>query len=118
MDLKPVPKIENIKDVREYVGAMGVHALEIAHERLTKDELSSTKLMLDFADLALKVADMHPKANSSLISAGSGAVINFHFSKPPPNHEEKVVTYDHEPPLPPAPPALQAVATLFNDDLM
>lgn len=125
MELKPVPRIESREDVREYLGALGVHAMEIAHGRLTQDELSSTKLLLDFAELATKLADLHPKAQSNaLLNAGNGAVINFHFSKPPPGMESDTITINATPltveqelELPPPTPALMADALLINDDL-
>ncbi len=96
MDLQPIPKIESPDDIRKYLGALGIHAMETLHTRLVANPDSPTKLMLDFADLALKAGDLYPKANTSLLNAQSGATINFHFSKPPPNHVASTVTYDHE----------------------
>lgn len=119
MELQPLPKIDSPEDVRKYLGALGVHAMELLHNRLADNPDSSTKMLLDFADTALKAGDLYPKAGVGLITAGAGAVINFHFSKPPPNHVLKDVVYDHEPPsvLPPPSVELQADAILLNNDL-
>jgi hypothetical protein len=97
MTLREVPDVKDRNDVLEYAGALGIHALEVAHKRLVYDTDSSTKLLLDFAELSFKVADLMPKGgNGGLISTGPGAVINFHFSKAPPGKENATITIENE----------------------
>lgn len=91
------PNLDSMEETRKFLGALGVHAMEMLHGRLIGDPGSSNKLLLEFADTAMKAADIYPKANAALLGPGTGATINFHFSKPPPGHSESVVTYDHEP---------------------
>lgn len=79
--------------------AMALVLLEECYDAAIQNDAPFSR-KLELLKLNAKLGDLEPRANSALINAGAGAVINFHFSRPPPGETTGTITIEAEPLLP------------------
>lgn len=104
------PSTENLPTEERFRAlnkAMALVLLNDCYDEAIKIDAPFSRKM-ELLKLNAKLGDLEPRANSALINAGSGAVINFHFSRPPPGETHNTITIEADPLLPEVVPSYMA----------